>query len=349
MKNSAYWQKRMELLEDARHRDAVKAYQEIARTLDEAERQIQAKIETWINRVAINNQCSYAEARKWLKDAELEEFKWDVDKYIEAGKEHAITGQWDKELENASARAHISRLEGMQIELHGMVQNAYKGEQYTLQGLLTDEYPEQYYRTAYEVQNGIGVGWQIGGINERTISDIIQNPWSTDGRIFSERIWTSQATVADEIQKEMLKMFATGSAPDAAIAYMTQFTQATVKNAKRRAGTLVMTESAAIGNQAQADSFTDLGVDEYVIIATLDSITCSECGDWDGKVFSMKDRKMGLNAPPFHPNCRCATAPYFEDGQPSTRMSRNMDTGKSEYIPNMTYKEWKAKYVKASA
>lgn len=47
-----------------------------------------------------------------------------------------------------------------------------------------------------------------------------------------------------------------------------------------------MTESAAFSSIAQKDCFKDLGVEEYEIIATLDSKTSDICQALDGKVLT---------------------------------------------------------------
>ena len=54
-----------------------------------------------------------------------------------------------------------------------------------------------------------------------------------------------------------------------------------------------------------------------------------------------------MNLQSFHPNCRCTTVPYFDDEftAGTERVARDKD-GKTYYVPgNMTYEEWKRKYV----
>ncbi|MBR3553812.1 MAG: hypothetical protein IKN72_10575 [Clostridia bacterium] len=61
----------------------------------------------------------------------------------------------------------------------------------------------------------------------------------------------------------------------------------------------------------------------------------------------MKEFKEGVTAPPFHPWCRCTTVPYFDDMKGiGERWMRDPETGKGGTVPSdMTYQEWKAKYV----
>ena len=107
---------------------------------------------------------------------------------------------------------------------------------------------------------------------------------------------------------------------------------------------LIQTESAHFANQAQSDSFAELGIDEYEIIVALDDATCPICGDMDGRKFKLSDEQPGINSPVFHPRCRCCKAPVVDDliGE---RIARNAKS-KTYYVPaNMSYKEWRRKYV----
>ena len=104
-----------------------------------------------------------------------------------------------------------------------------------------------------------------------------------------------------------------------------------------------MTESAYFSGAAQKDCFNELDVEEYKVVGTLDSDTCETCGDMDGKVFKMTEYEIGSTAPPFHPWCRCCTAPYFEDMEGvGERYARDAVTGERYTLPkDTTYAEWK--------
>lgn len=62
---------------------------------------------------------------------------------------------------------------------------------------------------------------------------------------------------------------------------------------------------------------------------------------------AMNAFKPGLTVPPFHPNCRCGYAPFFDDewAYEGTRAARGKD-GKTYQVPaGMSYEEWKGKAV----
>ncbi len=322
------------------------AYKESEQAFKLAERELLRQIEKWIWRIADENGISYAEAKKLLTAGELEEFRWDVNEYIEKGKENAADAAWIHELENASARAHISRLEAMKLQLREYLEEVFNVENTATETALAKIYESEYYHTAYEVQKGIGVGYEIGGINEKAISRAVKKPWAADGKDFSSRIWDNKAKMVGTLEQEITRQIITGDSPDAAIEALTEYVKSDVTNAKQKAGTLIMTESAVIGNKAQHDSYAALGVKEYEVIETLDTHTCERCGEMDSKHFPMDQFEIGVTAPPFHPNCRGCTAPYFDDEfQPQNRAARDPETGKTVMVDKMTYSEWKEEYI----
>ena len=60
----------------------------------------------------------------------------------------------------------------------------------------------------------------------------------------------------------------------------------------------------------------------------------------DGKVIDKKDYQPGVTVPPFHPNCRGTTCPWFDDmADVGQRIARDNE-GEVYYVPpDMTYRE----------
>ena len=79
MKNSEYWKRRFEQLEDEQYRKTERYYKDIENQFRMAQNSVQADIEKWYWRLADNNDISYAAAKKLLKKNELEEFHWTVE------------------------------------------------------------------------------------------------------------------------------------------------------------------------------------------------------------------------------------------------------------------------------
>ncbi len=342
-KNAEYWKERFLELEKQSNSYGIEMYRQIEPTFIKAMREIDKEINAWYGRFAKNNAVSTSDAKKLLIDKELQEFKWDVQEYIKYGKENAINGQWIKELENASAKFHISRLEALKIRTQQSIEVAFGNELDCIDRMARKVYTEDYYHTIYEVQKGFNIGWDIGQIDEIKLSKIISKPWAADGKNFSERIWESRAQLVNSLHNELTRTCILGKAPDDTIkAIATKFS-----TTKKQAGRLVMTEQAYFHAAAQKDAYEDLNVEEFEVVATLDSITSKICQEMDGKHFPQKEYKIGVTVPPFHPNCRSCTCPYFNDEwtKNEKRVARDED-GKTYYVPShMKYEEWKKSFV----
>lgn len=346
-KSSKYWEKRFVELEKAQNRYGIETYRQIEPVFNKAQMDIQARIASWYARYANSNGISMAEARKQLTAAERKEFQWDVNEYIRYGNENAINQKWMKELENASAKYHIARLEALQVRTQQAMEVAFGKELNAIDEMIRKSYQSGYYHTCFEIQKGFGIGWEIGQIDEKRLAKIIAKPWAPDGKDFSDRIWNSKMQMVGELHRELGRMMIQGKAPDEAIKSMTKYVDRKFRNAKAQAGRLIMTEQAFFSSTAQEDAFNDLGVEEFEVIATLDSHTSQICQEMDGKHFPMTDFNPGVTAPPFHVNCRSTTAPYFEDefNTPGERATRGED-GRTYYVPDdMKYKEWKKLFV----
>lgn len=343
MNNAEYWKLRFEQLEQAQNQKGVKAYADIERQYKEAQKQLEGQIARWYQRFATNNGISLAEARQYLKGADLKEFKWDVQEYIKYGQDNALNSGWMKELENASAKYHISKLEALKVQTQHSLEVMYAKQFGTMHGALSDAFESGYYHTAYELQHGFNVGWDIAGLDQAQIEKVLAKPWAADGYNFSERIWGNKNKLISEVHNELSRNIMLGADPQKTIDSLAK----KMNTSKNNAGRLVMTEEAYFSSAAQKDCFESLGVEQYEIVATLDSHTSDICRSLDGKHFPMKDYQPGVTAPPFHVYCRSTTVPYFDEQfDIGERAARDEATGKTYYIPDdMNYQEWKETFV----
>lgn len=344
MKNSEYWKLRFEQLEAAQNGQGAAAFAEIEKQYKEAQKQIEGQIARWYQRFADNNGITLAQARQYLKGAALKEFQWDVQDYIKYGQDNALMGGWMKELENASAKYHISKLEALKIQTQQSLEVMFSKQMGTVTGAMGDIFESGYYHTAYELQKGFNIGWDIAGLDQSQIEKVLSKPWAVDGKNFSERIWTNKQKLISELHGELTQNIMLGADPQKAIDSLAK----KMNTSKQNAGRLIMTEEAYFSSAAQRDCFNELDVEQYEIVATLDSHTSDICRSLDGKHFPMKDFQAGVTAPPFHVYCRSTTVPYFDEdfGDIGERAARDEETGKTYYIPDdMHYEDWKQTFV----
>lgn len=344
MNNGEYWQKRFELLEQSQHNIGVQCYADIEKQYRQAQKQLEGQIAAWYQRFASNNGVTLAEAKRMLNAKELAELKWDVNQYIQYGQENAINGTWVKQLENASARFHISRLEALKLQTQQSIEVMFGNQLDSIDSTMRNVYKSGYYHTAYEIQKGVGVGWDFSALDDKQISKVINKPWAVDGKNFSERIWGNRQKLVNELNNTLTQNIILGKDPQKAIDEIAR----KMNTSKTNAGRLVMTEEAFFSSAAQKDCFGELDIEQFEIVATLDSHTSDICRGMDGKHFPMSEWKVGVTAPPFHVHCRSTTVPYFDDEFDAVgeRAARDEETGKTYFVPsNMTYKEWEKAFV----
>nr|DAQ34129.1 MAG TPA: minor capsid protein [Caudoviricetes sp.] len=345
MRNADYWRGRFSILEDSAHREAQRTIQDMEELYLDAQRLVQKEIESWYARFAVNNQISLTDARKWLTAGQLEEFHWSVEQYIKIGEQAGLDAAWLKKLENASARFHISRLEAVQTGIQQQLELLYGNQVDSLDALLKKVVGNGYTHTAFEVQKGVGLGWDITGLDQKKLETLLSKPWTTDGRTFRDRCWLNKNDLVGSVSKSLTQGLLRGDSPaKIATAIQKQFGVHRYK-----AGRLVNTETTYFNAVATKECYKDLDVEMVEIIETLDSHTCSICGGLDGKVIPISQYEPGVTVPPFHPNCRGTTAPAIDPKYAGERAARNAN-GDVYYVPaNMKYADWKKAFVDGGA
>jgi SPP1 gp7 family putative phage head morphogenesis protein len=339
MKSDEYWTKRMEALNEA---ELSKGEEYIKKQQVEYERsiaRIRKDTDAWYARLAKNNGVSMAEARKLLTANELKEFHWDVQEYIKRGRENAIDQRWMKQLENASAKVQIRRLEEIELrtqqELEMLAARRLRGTT----DVLSDIYKDGYYKGIYEVQRGIGQGLPFAKLDVRQIDKVLAKPWAPDGRNFSARIWADRDKLVAELHTSLTQDVIRGGNLDQVISEFAHKMNVSRKAAER----LIRTEAAFFSGQSRLDGYKETGVKHYKYVATMDARTSDICRDMEGKVIPISEAKAGVNYPPLHAYCRSTTIPHFEDDVEVE------DDEAYEVQEDETYKEWAEEHAPEDA
>lgn len=340
MKNADYWRGRFAILEDAVHKQSDEYLRGLEELYRGAEQSVQRDIESWYQRFATNNKVTLAEARKMLTTGQLEEFKWTVDQYVKAAQKANLSPEWIKKLENASTRYHISRLEAIQLQIQQEMELLFGNQMDGIDDLLKDVVSNGYTHGAFEIQKGIGLGWDFTALNQKKLETLLSKPWTTDGRTFRDRCWLNKADLVDTVNKELIQGMLRGDPPAKTITAI----QKKFGTARYKARRLVHTETTYFNAVSKIQMYKDLGVDQIEIVETLDSHTCAVCQPLDGTVIPLAQYEPGVTVPPFHPNCRGTTCPHYDD-MDGERAARTAD-GKVYYVPaNMKYADWKKAFV----
>lgn len=345
-KNSDYWKDRAIENEKNARTTAEIGEAELRAIFSETSSKIQKEVDYWWNRFAKNNSLTISEAKKLMSNKELDELNWDVKEYIKNGIEAAITQlpYIESQLENASAKFHINRLNALKIQVLSISNEMFADVDKVVKESMKKVYSDTYYKTAFNIQDAVGIYSDFTRIDDNLLEKIVSKPWAEDGSNFSERIWGKyRPKLVNRLHKDLIDCVSRGRNPN-------EYTQSIAKDfnvSLKQAGDLILSEYNYFNERATQDCLNELDVEEYEILGTLDGVTCATCGGLDGKHYPLKDAVIGINSPPFHPRCRCTTIPYFKDEftQNEERAYRGED-GKTHYTKAKTYEEWKKEFVK---
>ena len=338
MKNSEYWRGRFSLLEHSTYKTAQAALKEIEALYRQALYRTQKDIASWCTRFADDNGLSLTEARRLLGTKELEEFRWDVEQYVETAQKAGLDETWQKQLRNASAKVHISRLEAVETQIRQQIEELYAGQEEQLTKAVRRAAENAYTGTLRETVKGLDMNFQTVSLDKTQLDALTAKAWTTDDRTFRDRCWTNKTALVQAVHKGMTQSLLRGDSP----AKLTDTIAKQFDVDRYKAGRLVYTETAYYSALAEKQGFKDLGVEKVEIIGTLDGSTCSICGQLDGKEIPLAQYEPGVTVPPFHPRCRCTTAPVIpEDFADGLRIARDED-GEQYYVPAGTkYENWR--------
>lgn len=341
-----YWDERFLLLNEMLLQQGEEYAQNAARAYMLAMLEIEKDINHFYARFANENSMTYQQAKQLLTSEQRQAFQMELEEYIAYGQQNNLDDVWIKKLENASTVHRITRLQAIQYQLQQQVE---KLEAQKIKGItetLKNIYKEGYYRTAYEIQKGTGIGQAFSKIDENKIDKVLARAWAPDGKNFSERVWgTDRTQLIYQLQTRFTQGIIRGEGSQKIIKDMSKALYSSRKATER----LVLTESAFVASASRKDTYENLGVKQYKVLATLDIKTSEMCREMDGKIFDLKDYKIGLTANPFHPRCRSTTVPNIDSKyiQNQQRAARNKE-GKTYYVPSdMTYEQWHKTYVEA--
>lgn len=327
-------------LEEYRNKKSAEAYNKVQDIYDNADRQIKLLIFYYFSIMSQRGEVSFESAKRFLKSEELKTFKGNIKSYIETAKQIKYPPKPSANLQMMMSRQNISVADALKTEVNHQIEYAFSTSYDILEKYISDIYKESYYKSAFEIQKSTGSGKLLPP--PKDMDNLMGLPWKIDDNSISDRIWKDKSKMMREIEREIAIDINTGRSPQISAENISQKLGVAKSNAKR----LILTEEARFGSIAQMQSYKEMGIERYEILATLDLRTSKICQDMDGMIFFVKDYDVGVNAPPFHPRCRTVTIPYFDDDIKSTRAARDIESDKTHYISSdMTYDTWRQKYV----
>ena len=206
-----------------------------------------------------------------------------------------------------------------------------KVETNTTKNILLDASRLKYSTNNYIYSLGMNIDYKLTQVSEKILDKIVDG--KIDGEIWSDRIWKNKNQLANDL-KIQVKNFLKGeiSVNDIEKIVKTKY-NANASDTKR----LVNTEICRVQEQSNDTWQHDHNIEYVMYCATLDSYTCSECAELDGKVYKLDEKPVEI---PRHPNDRCT---YVSLPNADWKPSQRMDNEQKQNIDWVTFNEWRDK------
>ena len=289
-----YWEKREAYKLKKGLKDLKKIEKELIKEYKKAMDEIGKEISNLFYKYANDNNLSFSDAKKYLNSREFREFKRDLKSYIklieETGDEELLL-----ELNTLAMKSRISRLEEMFYQCGKYINEVYENTNKRLTVAYSSTIKDNYYQTIFDIHKSIGAGVSFSYIDNDMIKEILAFPWS--GRSYSQNLWINRTKLKNAMVQELTQMLIQGKGVKETSKALSKKLDADYKNCLR----LIHTEHSYFMGEATAKAYEELEVEKYQFVATLDKRTSKVCQDLDGEIIDLKDRVVGVNAPPLHP------------------------------------------------
>ncbi len=331
MDNRTYWEKRAEIREAKAYSNCLEATNGLVNVYRQTAANIRREVNDFYNRFANENGLTYADAVKYLNREEALEWQTTAKGYIEEirrEKDPAVRERLIREYDARAYGARITRLESLNASIDAELSRLYARANEQFRELLGDNFTEGYYRTIFDIQNRYGYSSMFAAVNSDMVENALTYPWS--GANFSDRLWKHKGELLNTLRETLTAGLIRGDSVQDMAKKLAAKLDASRANALR----LIRTESSHIHNTAELEAYKSCGFEEYEFVASLGERACEVCGDMDGRRIKLTDKKLGVNFPPLHPNCRCTTIAYDPDDDLEDLKSGELD-----------YDQWYEKYV----
>lgn len=331
MKSSRYWKMVALLREIQLQRNATYTINQLRQMYNNAVKELDREIYKVFKTFQYGEEITEAEAEELINAESQQRISRKLQAELERTDDPSIKAELTRRIHATAYGARISRLEAVKQNVFIYFTKLAIDEIAKTKTLYNTVVEEAYYRTIHDFGYGVNMGVNFSLLPSRAIDEIVSAKWH--GASFSSRVWSNTKETAEQAQE----IIAEGLLSRKSYNQMANELARVTKNSKDDATRLVRTQCNHYLNAGEFRAYEELGIEQYLYLATLDHKTCRRCQPLDGRIFNTKDKREGVNAPTIHPHCRCTTTIPVEFAR---RWTRDPITGKGVKINNMTYDEW---------
>jgi SPP1 gp7 family putative phage head morphogenesis protein len=292
-----YWSERSDEIFRYLDRKDIDFFAELNKVYQEQANEMQKAFYDFVSKYSENGSMSYQEALQHLKGTDLSDYRENARKYREqAEKDPELL----KRLNEQYTTARATRLESLQLDMLFRAGIA--------RGLIADKF-ESYLQKMALMGYKKSMSGRTGTINEPALKELVKTPFN--GYNYSQQLWGNTDNLVKDLKRVLKTGFVRGDHPRTMARDLAQ----KYKVANSRAETLVRTDGTMIVNRSAVQRYKDAGLKYYRILVHLDNRTTEICKriHAEDKRYLIDEMQAGVNAPPFHFNCRSGVIPDEEE------------------------------------
>lgn len=332
MRDRNYWIERAKdkVIWNEEQTDGV--VKEIMFFYDEAASEVEDRILAMYQKYAEDNNLTAAQARQYISGKEYSVWRKSMEEYLAEISGDAANSKTALELNTLAMKSRISREEKLLADVYRRMAELAGDCETNLGELLSDIITSNYERSLFNLQVGMGVGFEVGKISDPVIKSLLEYPWAK--KPFSKAVWDDVDTICVTARREITRGFISGSS----VQKMTKEINDVVGKGKYVVERLVRTECKYFANQGELLSYKENGISKYVFMGGTEGSVSCDCAFYNNKIIDVDKAVAGINFPPLHPNCLCSIRAYFEKGLFENKDLVPLDDSISE-------KKWKEKFL----
>lgn len=171
---------------------------------------------------------------------------------------------------------------------------------------ITKALENTYIDTIKSISSSFGVEPPIYLLSDTAIQNAVNARWANDGIPYSDRIWNNADQIKQKLSSTLTDSLMKGQSINKTLYQFKKITGNSTYNCAR----IIRTETIAAHTAAAIDGYKAFGVDELEVSS--EPNCCEVCQGFNGKRFAVNQAVEGINAPPFHPFCKCAVIPVVD-------------------------------------
>ena len=309
MLDSKYWEDRYRAEEKARELADKRVADQLQGVYQQHANNIQKEIDSFWQRYADKEGITKLEAKQRADRLDMVNVEFKAKQLVERANRLRERGQKVTSKDFTKAENDLMRLYNLKMKTSRLevLQANIKLHQYDL-ALSEFEIIDKHLIESIRRENLFSAGvlnMTLGSFESSKISADSIVYANFNNATWSSRVWERQNELRDIVKKGVADTVLRGKGTNVLINSLKKEFDVSYGYARR----LAVTESARVYSEAQKANYDANGVEWFEVMAELKA--CQICQPFNRRIFKVSEMVPALNAPPFHPNCRCTTVPHF--------------------------------------